>query len=276
MESKTKNIKFLITHRCNFKCTWCHNEFQGNFFREIYKNKGIFDAGKVKKLISILKNAGYDRFIVKFSGGEPLLNKNEIFNILKFLKNVNILKKILITNLSLADHSTLLKIVQYKFDEVRVNIPSFNPSFYSKITNSSDIFLFKAIKNCCYLIENGIHIRLNVVLNPDILKDDPFSFINDYIKASKKALNANYFAFIIDDKIPEKKRYFYALRDKLEIASSEATVYRRKRIFEAMINNKKVAIILCSDWEKIDLINNETTDLYVLPPGEIMRQYLIK
>jgi molybdenum cofactor biosynthesis enzyme MoaA len=72
------SVRFLLTSRCNFRCTFCHNEFQGDVKRG---TEPRFDEHLVLALLDATSAAAPVR--VKISGGEPLLRFRDVVQLLQ-------------------------------------------------------------------------------------------------------------------------------------------------------------------------------------------------
>lgn len=84
------SVSFLITHRCNLRCSYC------NSYKQI---EDEMTTEQIKKMLTKLKNMGLIRLGI--TGGEPLL-REDIGEIISFAKSLGI-KTTLVTNGSLVN-----------------------------------------------------------------------------------------------------------------------------------------------------------------------------
>ena len=104
-----KDIRFLVTNKCNYNCVFCHNEGQEKVIPD--KELDVEDYLFLFKMFK--KTTGYSG--VTISGGEPFTFRN-IDNLLKVLFEEGA-KITVVTNGALLDrHFEALKYVKYVRD----------------------------------------------------------------------------------------------------------------------------------------------------------------
>jgi radical S-adenosyl methionine domain-containing protein 2 len=96
-------VNFHFTHKCNYNCKFCHS----NFFAS--KQKKILPFEKWKKITDMLKP--YCKRI-NFAGGEPLLHKKLIGDLIEHNNQIGLISTI-ITNGSLLDDKWLFEYGKY-------------------------------------------------------------------------------------------------------------------------------------------------------------------
>lgn len=146
------HLRITLTHRCNYKCIYCHREGE-------YSSEDKLDVNDYRIIAKVASILGI-RY-VKFTGGEPLL-RDDIGSILKVFHNT--LKG---AELSIVTNGFFIcdKIGDLKnyVKRINVNLPSLNEIIYEKITGIRGLQkVLKGIK--CALNNNINNIKINVVV----------------------------------------------------------------------------------------------------------------
>lgn len=123
-----KNIYYMNTIECNQKCTKCSH----------WKNKDNADRLPTEKIINGLKNIPTTKELC-IVGGEPLLFKTEIYEILPGISDTDI-KIVIITNGVLMDKGFIDKVSEYNVHIV-VSIDTIDREFWKFVrgSNSYDV-----------------------------------------------------------------------------------------------------------------------------------------
>lgn len=253
------NLKLLINTSCNLKCTFCHNEFQGNTIGTQKDKFKIYDEERLRGIFTCFLNTKSDEYNLKISGGEPLLMPSEVVKVLRIASEFPFNKKILISNLAQKRTNVLRDIVELGIDEIRVNIPSFSKVEYMMIVGGGLSTLDNVLSNCAYLSSLGVALRLNVVV---VNEEDVAGFMTLYIE---KVLQLNMFkhiTFIVNDRSEKKKLIFNEMISILARMSGHSEV-RRGRIYEIYYSTIIISASMCSDWDE-----TEENDWYFRPPGD--------
>jgi molybdenum cofactor biosynthesis enzyme MoaA len=250
------NIRFLICNKCNLKCNYCHNEYQGGIDRSkiCFSNEIIH-----KTLVEYNLN---DIDCIKISGGEPFLKPKEVSEIIEFSSSIN-KRIVIITNATIHNCNLFEKIIEHKTLEIRISLPTFDRSKYKDITKANDEQVKILYDNIAYFAKNNIPISLNVVLACHI--DEVKSFILDYVKTATttyKSINFKSIRFIVNDWLPDKDIYFNKTNEVLASLTNTLGTQRRGRIFD--FNNYHIPISLI----KCDM--NKESDIYLIPPGIVL------
>jgi len=109
-------VQVDLTNRCNLNCLYCYNK------KNLLKGKELTDYefhNFIDKLILQL-----NPYYVTFSGGEPLLRKELLFELSKKLKDNNI-EVHLNTNSLLITEEIAKKLTELNIDKININIDSF-------------------------------------------------------------------------------------------------------------------------------------------------------
>lgn len=98
----------VITHRCNHKCKYCQASSHKTCGQDLDMN-----IETAKRCIDIAFESPSEYIKIEFQGGEPLLNKQVVFDTILYAKNKNIEKQkelefVICTNLTTIDDEVLL------------------------------------------------------------------------------------------------------------------------------------------------------------------------
>ena len=146
-------IRILVTNKCNYKCSFCHNEGQ--------KKDRVSDAmsfDDFKTFIDIIKDQPLSE--LNFSGGEPFLNK-DICEMIKYAcDNLNC-DISCATNLSLISNNQIDKLsgTRVKFN---IQFPYISHTLFQESTGNGK--LSKIIDRIEKVKNQGIDIGLNCVV----------------------------------------------------------------------------------------------------------------
>lgn len=112
-----KYLRVSATTQCNANCWYCFNESQP------FDNSMLEDIDGFNWLINQLVS-DYGTEIIRFTGGEPLLNP-QIFNMIKIVKNTGIKRVGLTTN---GDHllNKKVEILESNLDEIAIHLHEFD------------------------------------------------------------------------------------------------------------------------------------------------------
>jgi radical SAM protein with 4Fe4S-binding SPASM domain len=140
-----------ITQKCNLKCIHCRNDNSPE------KEISLVD---IKKILKDSKDGFKNLRYVFIGGGEPLLRKNDLNEILKYSSRLG-LTCTLNTNatLILKEDLPLLK----KFGAIQISLDGSSAQTHDKIRNVPGCF-DKALKNLKLLIENNIEVCVRMTL----------------------------------------------------------------------------------------------------------------
>lgn len=153
-----KNIRFLVTERCNYSCYFCGNkEGESNSNREVLKVSNYLDLYSIHKEITGHKG-------VTIAGGEPLIYGN-INELVMNLHNKEAEITLVTNGVYIEDH---LGLFQY-LKRVYINIHTLNESSYEKIVGVTNS-MFKQIKKNIETLRSlygDLEIVLNIVNSPE-------------------------------------------------------------------------------------------------------------
>ncbi|MES9906376.1 MAG: radical SAM protein [Sedimenticola sp.] len=257
-------LKLLINRTCNMSCHFCHNEFQGTT-----SNNEIVSSFNIDKVCLLFDRLNKEHSIenVKISGGEPLLDADLVIALSRaFVDRFNV-SPVLLTNLTLANDMLIKKLSVAGIGEIRVNMPSLEPSIYAKHVGGNRIDYETVIKNIKVLMGHEIIIVLNVVVSN---LEQIGGGIRSYIKQASGLMGVHRFAFIVNDRLKDKARLSNSLLTELEDLSEMPITRRRERIYQGSYLNNIVTVSSCVNWNVDNCPTQYDSDFYCIPPGIIM------
>jgi cyclic pyranopterin phosphate synthase len=116
-------LRITVTHKCNYKCFYCHMEGEGEGGEEL-------TADDIARLVKVSKRLGISK--VKLTGGEPLLRR-DIVDIVKAISDVGVADLAMTTNGSLLK-GCVAELVKAGLRRVNVSLPSLKKGVFEKIT----------------------------------------------------------------------------------------------------------------------------------------------
>lgn len=259
-------VKILLTNKCNYNCTFCHDEFQSREDRD-----DCFDMNKICNVISEhISKFQKQPLSFKFSGGEPTKEWDSLLKLLDISHQYQAQKRILISNLSLLDESQIEMLVGKGINEVRVNVPSYEPDIYKRFTGGNTID--RTLVSMRYFKEKGCNVRVNSVLTMFKTEQEVCSHMSEMIRKSKELNFIDKINFIADF-YAENKDMIYISASKYLKGIDNAWTFRRGRIYDGKSDDLIVSVSRC-----LDRANNEkdNTEIYIVPDGRILSNYVLK
>ena len=148
-----KILRILTTDACNYKCIYCHNEGQ-----EKIKNFSHLTFEDFISLMKAVKGSGIEE--IRFSGGEPLMNK-ETLKMIEWVDENTDYEIGLATNVSLLTEEIAQRLSKTRI-MITVHFPGATEETYRKITaNEYNIFQ----KNLLLLDKYKLDYSFNFVLH---------------------------------------------------------------------------------------------------------------
>lgn len=148
-----KELRLIISRRCNYNCYFCHGEGVENGTKE------VFNASDYKYLVDFCKRK-YGWNTVTLTGGEPLI-RDDAFEIVQNLKDLGV-KTTIVSNGELID-----KKIQCLdgIERLNVSIHSMDSDIYDSIVQRKDK-LGRVIYNLSELrnLNKKIDIRINMTV----------------------------------------------------------------------------------------------------------------
>jgi MoaA/NifB/PqqE/SkfB family radical SAM enzyme len=136
---KPKTISIDISERCNLKCRICKQWKDKNRHKKL-------DIKDIKKLIDQISNY-FPETILEFSGQEPLLKKELLFDSLDYAKKKNIITA-LSTNGTLINEDTAKELIKKNLHHISVSLDGFEET-HNYIRNSRNAYqnVISGLKN---------------------------------------------------------------------------------------------------------------------------------
>lgn len=183
-----------LNRSCNLRCSFCYAKDT-----KYLENKKM-DFDKLKKIVDFCKEAKI-KYIV-LTGGEPTLYP-QIFDLIKYIKNLNLVPTIATNGLLLYDYDFCKSLVQSGIEYIDVSLKGFDKKNYYQTcgVDGFDKYL-QAIKNLALL-------RANFTCSMIITKSNVEDFclgVNEVFKNGAKAMS---FTFEIDNELSKTKDFSY-------------------------------------------------------------------
>ncbi len=116
-------VQVDITNKCNLNCAYCYNK-DVNYDSELSDEQLLDIINQIKDKVKPL--------FVTFSGGEPFVRKEILFNLIKILKESDI-EVFINTNGTLIDKEIAKKIGELGIDKVNINVDSLDKEKHDKL-----------------------------------------------------------------------------------------------------------------------------------------------
>lgn len=161
---KIDYARISLTNMCNLKCTYCS---QGELDKE------HIGVDFYKNLIDALESVGIEK--IRFTGGEPLLNKN-IVTLIKYASSKKGIKDIAITTNGVLFHKYIDELIENGLTRVNLSLDTRNKEVYSSITGFDK--LDSVLENFLLAKEKGLIVKVNAVLLKNITDVEIEEFLN--------------------------------------------------------------------------------------------------
>jgi cyclic pyranopterin phosphate synthase len=167
---KMPQLRVCVSYICDKHCFYCRPE-----------GEGISTTKKINRLstdefiyfINAIAKAGVS--IIRFTGGEPMLNK-DIYKIIKSVKSIPEVKEVsMVTrSLMLKDEANLLK--QAGLDSITISLDSLNEEKLKMITKVNG--LDRMIEGAYACKDIGLPVKINTVILKGVNDNEVEDFIN--------------------------------------------------------------------------------------------------
>lgn len=197
-----KTLTLVLTNNCNLKCSYCYAN------KGAYNKKGFVMSSETGKksidlLLESILNQNLSEGEITFFGGEPLLEKNLLINLLeyssnKFISNNKKIKYTIITNGTLLDLEIIQLIKKYKISVIVSLDGDENIHNKNRITLDGKGSFNKIISNIEILKKNKIEPIIRITFsdgNEDSL---------NVIKSLHEKYNLNLFSYDYDSNMSDK------------------------------------------------------------------------
>lgn len=182
-----RRLTFIMTNACNFRCSYCYEDFYENGKLNSPNNK-IINIDSCIKYVEKISNIYNKIESICFFGGEPLLELNNIQSICKELKErgYNIHFSI-ITNGSIYNDKVYSLLKNYQFS---ITVSLDGPEEYHNLTRISrnGVGTYKnVVNNIKNMLTDGLPVSIQGTLTMEHI-DKGFGII-DFSKFLKKEFN---------------------------------------------------------------------------------------
>ncbi len=181
------DVVLQVTQECNFNCRYCLYAGNGQIERSHSCVKMEIDVAV--RAIDYLYEHSYDSpsIHISYYGGEPLLNRNLIYNITDYVKSKFVSK---IVDFSLTTNGSLLNKECIDFFEknnfkisVSLDGPQYIQDKHRKMANGIDGTYSKVYSNLQFIKENYPRFfEQNVFFLPVVIDDEDYTIVKDYFK----------------------------------------------------------------------------------------------
>lgn len=172
--SDSRNLRFMINSKCNARCLFCHNDG--------FQEEGEMSINDFYSYQDLLKNARK----VRFSGGEPLLNKN-VFEFIKTARNYCDDVGLVTNGWLLTEH--IENIFDAKPNQVTVSIHSTDEYLMQKIAGTPSNILAELKQILQTLSKTGIKTKINSVIMKSTHSDiRSINNLLEYAKYTKSSI----------------------------------------------------------------------------------------
>jgi len=151
--SSPLGVQFELTYNCNLRCIHCYN-YSGNRSSDGSKKSGLSELTDEEWLSVVDDVADMNVFECIISGGEPLLKKGLVFNLMEKLARCNVYF-ILISNGWLVDEATISNLTKFKFHYIQISIDGATPDVHDAIRGRSGSWK-RAIQAAGFVKEAGL------------------------------------------------------------------------------------------------------------------------
>lgn len=245
-----KILRILTTDACNYKCVYCHNEGQEKI--KTFNNL-LFDD--FLALMQGTKDSGIEE--VRFSGGEPLMNK-ETLKMIEWVDKNTDYEVGLATNASLITEEIAQRLSKTRV-MITIHFPGATKDTYKKITaNEYDRFR----KNLLLLDKYRVDYSFNFVLHSST--DGHLDDVLEYAISNKKRVKI--LPFIDKDSDTFLLKNVEKINERLSDCDCEKVYDDEKGFYIWTFKNGGQIKILNSPCLRKDIRNcKEYGELRVLP-----------
>lgn len=153
-------VNYHYTRECNFSCGFCFHTARTSY---------VLPLDEAKRGISMLKDAGMRK--LNFAGGEPLLDKSFLGQLILHAKAVGVESVSIVTNGSLMTRAFLAEY-GHCIDVVAVSCDSFDKDTNKRIGRKSGAPLTRLAMVAQWCKQFGIKFKINTVVNAYNVDED--------------------------------------------------------------------------------------------------------
>lgn len=255
----SKELRLIITRRCNYDCYFCHGE---GVIKNVKEELNIDDY---KYLVEFCKKK-YGWNTVTITGGEPLI-RNDIVDLVKKIKELGV-KTTIVSNGEFIDK----KMECFEaIDRLNVSIHSMNEETYDSIIQRKNK-LSKVINNLSQLrnLNKKIEIRINMTVVRG--QNDDVDNIKKIISLAKKINASIKIIELFSDKKEQVVPIYEIKTQLLKLNFKVLEEYTHKIVLYDGYTKIILSKIFCAaanDRYNPNIYCNSFNDLFVAPDGVI-------
>lgn len=177
--NETLDIMILVTEQCNLRCRYCYENFEkGNITEDCETGIIEFIKKNIKK---------YKKCIIKWFGGEPLLNVEAIERMMKKIielcnQNAVILQTSITTNAIMLDSKIVNRLLKSKIYEYQVTLDGLKEIHDSQRVTKNGKGTYDIVLRNLLDIKNNVNNRLIAILVRTNFTIDSIDTIEDFAK----------------------------------------------------------------------------------------------
>ncbi len=258
---KIDYARISLTNMCNLKCAYCSQgeNTDQNISLDFYKN-----------LIDALVALGIKK--IRFTGGEPLLNKN-IISLIKHASSKKEIEDIAITTNGILFDKYLDQLIDSGLTRINLSLDTRDRQVYNQITGFDKLDL--VLENFLLAKSKGLKVKVNAVLLKNITDKEieeflEFGFENDvqirFIELMPIGDNLDYYKefYLSSDEVVSKLNSV-----KIDdVDNSVATYYRYKNKYDFGVISA-VSNHFCNRCNRIRITSKGTLRLCLHSDNEI-------
>lgn len=267
--SRPPALRFLITDGCNLRCSFCHNEFQGDVGA---REERLWNWRLVTSLLT--DTAARSDLRVKISGGEPTLRWGILLRLMRLAADAGARDLTLFSNLTTLSDLKIGALRDAGLKRVATNLPSFRTSWFADRTGQSRWPVQMVLNNARLLRESGINVQFNVVVPTFPDESLLASYLSEELSAAEShlatfdtvALVADDWAARPDDMQSWIRGWLASERGLPEDASCPYRSHEFRWI------DRRLLVSRCTSWSREEEVAE--ADVYVVPPGVPLRNHV--
>lgn len=160
-------LRISLTERCNLRCSYCMPQ-EGV---PLLPKEHLMNADEIFEISKLFVEAGVNK--IRFTGGEPLLRK-DFPQILEQLGSLPVKMSITTNGITVDRYIDLLK--KHNVSTINLSLDTLDAEKFKKITFRD--YFQRVYDNMFKLMDEGFHVKINVVLMKGVNDDEIIDFIN--------------------------------------------------------------------------------------------------
>ncbi|MET9270542.1 radical SAM protein [Kribbella sp. NPDC003557] len=261
-------LRFLLTDKCNLRCMFCHNEFQGDAGA---RRSQDWDFALVHELL--LQAARRGRLRAKFSGGEPTLHWQALLQLVESSHSAGATDLTLFSNLTLLGPAKLATLHEAGVTKLHANLPSFDRSGFAARTDQTRWDVETVLANAEAARGLGFEVQFNLV----VTGPDSSTVVSDTVAAELSLADRHRdswdaLAIVADDWAPDPAAIQQQIANTLlGLPDAAETREGPKRSYLFTWRGRRLLASRCTQWHRPAEL--AAADLYIVPPGVALRDY---